>query len=184
MKPHAGLARLIIRQGFYTGAGLNVFVTVSLHRKSEASSSAVDLGIPCNILQILPQVIATRYKVGPKKLMALIVRRRNVSDIVVLDLVGRLWVLDLPLGDLVNGILIEGRHNFVLNLAGVDYIDSSGLGQLISIWALIRSRGGHMTILNPSKRVQRLFEITRLNAVFEICGGELDAVQKARKVSA
>jgi anti-sigma B factor antagonist len=116
--------------------------------------------------------------------MALIVKQRNVSEIVVLDLVGRLWVLDLPLRDLVNGILIKGRHNFVLNLAGVDYIDSSGLGQLISIWTSIRSRAGHMTILNPSKRVQRLFDITRLKAVFEICEREPDAVQKARKASA
>ena len=116
--------------------------------------------------------------------MALIIKQRNVSEIVVLDLVGRLWILDLPLRDLVNGILIKGRHNFVLNLAGVNYIDSSGLGQLISIWTSIRSRGGHMTILNPSKRVQRLFDITRLNSVFEICERELDAVQKARKASA
>jgi anti-sigma B factor antagonist len=116
--------------------------------------------------------------------MALIIKQRNVSDIVVLDLVGRLWVLDLPLRDLVNGILIKGPHNFVLNLAGVEYIDSSGLGQLISIWTSILGRGGHMTILNPSKRVQRLFHITHLNAVFEICEREPDAVQKARKASA
>jgi anti-sigma B factor antagonist len=116
--------------------------------------------------------------------MALIIKQRNVSDIIVLDLAGRLWVLDLPLRDLVNGILIGGQQNFVLNLAGVDYIDSSGLGQLISIWTSIRSRGGDMTILNPSKRVQQLFAITRLNAVFEICDREPDAVQKARKASA
>jgi anti-sigma B factor antagonist len=116
--------------------------------------------------------------------MALIIKRRDVSDIVVLDLVGRLWALDLPLRDLVNEILIGGRHNFVLNLAGVDYIDSSGLGQLISIWTSIRSRGGDMTILNPAKRVQHLFDVTRLNAVFEICERETDAVQKARQTSA
>ena len=116
--------------------------------------------------------------------MALIIKRRDVSDIVVLDLVGRLWALDLRLRDLVNEILIGGRHNFVLNLAGVDYIDSSGLGQLISIWTSIRSRSGDMTILNPTKRVQHLFDVTRLNAVFEICERETDAVQKARQTSA
>ena len=116
--------------------------------------------------------------------MALLVKQRNVSDIVVLDLEGRLWVLDLPLRDVVNGALSEGRHNFVLNLAGVGYIDSSGLGQLISIWTSIRSRGGYMTILNPSKRIQRLFDITRLDTVFEICAHEPDAVEKARKTSA
>jgi anti-sigma B factor antagonist len=116
--------------------------------------------------------------------MALTVNQRDVSNIVVLDLAGRLWILDLPLRDLVNGILNKGRHNFVLNLAGVDYIDSSGLGQLISIWTSIRNRGGNMTILNPNKRMRRLFEITRLNSVFEICEEESDAVKKARKTFA
>src|SRR4029077_17948985 len=111
--------------------------------------------------------------------MALTINQRDVSNIVVLDLNGRLWILDLPLRDLVNGILNKGRRNFVLNLAGVNYIDSSGLGQLISIWTSIRNRGGYMTILNPNKRMRRLFEITRLNSVFEICEQESDALKKA-----
>jgi anti-sigma B factor antagonist len=111
--------------------------------------------------------------------MALTINQRDVSNIVVLDLTGRLWILDLPLRDLVNGILNNGRQNFVLNLAGVDYIDSSGLGQLISIWASIQNRKGHMTILNPNKRMRRLFEISRLNTVFEICEQESEAVKKA-----
>src|SRR5262249_12237320 len=108
-----------------------------------------------NLCRSLRQSLLQGIKSSPK-LMALIIKQRNVSDIVVLDLGGRLWVLDLPLRDLVNGILVGGRQNFVLNLAGVDYIDSSGLGQLISIWTSIRSRGGDMTILNPTKRVQQL----------------------------
>jgi anti-sigma B factor antagonist len=116
--------------------------------------------------------------------MALIVKQRNVSEIVVLDLTGRLWILDLPLKDLMNEILSEGKHNFVLNLANVDYLDSSGLGQLISIWKSIRGRNGYMTLLNPSKRVQRLFEITRLDTVFEICQQESDAVRKAGRALA
>jgi anti-sigma B factor antagonist len=116
--------------------------------------------------------------------MALTINQRDVSNIVVLDLTGRLWILDLPLRDLVNGILGKGRYNFVINLASVDYIDSSGLGQLVSIWTSIRNRGGQMTVLNPKRRVRRLFEITRLNTVFEICEQEPDAVKKACKASA
>jgi anti-sigma B factor antagonist len=116
--------------------------------------------------------------------MALTINQRDVSNIVVLDITGRLWILDLPLRDLVNGILNKGRRNFVLNLAGVDYIDSSGLGQLVSIWTSIRNRGGYMAILNPNKRMRRLFEITRLNSVFEICEQESDALKKAHKASA
>ena len=112
--------------------------------------------------------------------MPLSIVQRHESDVVILDLTGRLWILDLPLRDLINGLLSEGKHYLVLNIAEVSYIDSSGLGQLISIWTSIRSRDGHMTLLNPAKRVQRLLEITRLNAVFEILHDEGDAVKRAR----
>jgi anti-sigma B factor antagonist len=116
--------------------------------------------------------------------MALVIKQRNVSDVVVLDLSGRLWILDLPLRDLMNGLLTAGKRQFVLNLAGVDYIDSSGLGQLVSIWGSVRNRKGHMTLLSPSKRVLRLFEITRLTSVFEICDLESEAVERVRAASA
>src|SRR6266481_9516439 len=115
--------------------------------------------------------------------MALVIKQRDVSDVVVLDLSGRLWILDLPLRDLMNGLLTEGRRQFVLNLAGVDYIDSSGLGQLVSIWSSVRNRKGHLILLNPSKRVERLFDITRLHTVFEIFAEEPVAVEKARKLT-
>jgi anti-sigma B factor antagonist len=92
-----------------------------------------------------------------------------------------LWILDLPLRDLVSGLLGEGKLALVLNIAGVDYIDSSGLGQLVSIWSSVRNRGGHMTVLKPTQRVQRLFEITRLNTIFEILKNEGEAVKLARK---
>ena len=113
--------------------------------------------------------------------MPLTIKQRSKSDVMVLDIAGRLWILDLPLRDLMNRLLSEGNQQFVLNLTGVDYIDSSGLGQLISIWTSIRNKNGHMTILNPAKRVERLFEITRLNTVFEILQNEDEAVQKAQK---
>lgn len=113
--------------------------------------------------------------------MPLIIKQRAVSEVVVLDLTGRLWILDLPLRDRMNELLSEGQRHFVLNLAGVDYIDSSGLGQLISIWSSIRNKKGHMTVLNPTARVLKLFEITRLNTVFEILQNEADAIDLARK---
>jgi anti-sigma B factor antagonist len=116
--------------------------------------------------------------------MSLVTRQRKISDVIILDISGRLWILDLPLRDLMNNLLSEGQRHFVLNLAGVDYIDSSGLGQLITIWTSIRNKGGHMTILSPTKRVQRLFDITRLNSVFQIMEQESDAIQSASKASA
>jgi anti-sigma B factor antagonist len=116
--------------------------------------------------------------------MPLSIRQRDVSEVVILDLTGRLWILDLPLRDLMNTLLNEGKCNFVLNLTGVDYIDSSGLGQLITIWTSIKNRSGQMTVLSPTKRVQRLLDITRLNTVFHILEKEDDAVALARKASA
>ena len=116
--------------------------------------------------------------------MSLTIKQRSSSGVAILDLTGRLWILDLPLRDLMSGLLNEDNRHFVLNLAAVDYIDSSGLGQLISIWTSIRNKNGHMTILNPNKRVQRLFDISRLNSIFEICDDETDAVQKVLKASA
>jgi anti-sigma B factor antagonist len=116
--------------------------------------------------------------------MPLSIGQRDVSEVVILDLTGRLWILDLPLRDRMNALLAEGKRCFVLNITGVDYIDSSGLGQLITIWTSIRSKTGHLTILSPTKRVQRLLEITRLNSVFEILDSEDEAIQLARKASA
>jgi len=111
------------------------------------------------------------------------IQQRKMSEVVILDLTGRLWILDLPLRDLMVALLADGSRHFVLNLGNVEYIDSSGLGQLITIWSSVRNKGGHMTVLNPTKRVERLFEITRLNKVFEILQSEPEAIDIARKAS-
>src|SRR5215470_6340784 len=116
--------------------------------------------------------------------MSLTIQQRTVSGVLVLDISGRLWILDLPLRDRMNALLAEGKRNFVLNLAGVEYIDSSGLGQLITIWTSIRNRGGQMAVYGPTKRVQRLFDITRLDTVFKICDKEQEAIELATKASA
>ena len=115
--------------------------------------------------------------------MSLVIQQRRMSEVVILDLTGRLWILDLPLRDLMVGLLADGNRHFVLNLGSVEYIDSSGLGQLITIWSSVRNKGGHMTVLSPTKRVERLFEITRLNKVFEILQSEPEAIDIARKAS-
>jgi anti-sigma B factor antagonist len=116
--------------------------------------------------------------------MPLLIQQRNVTGVVILDLTGRLWILDLPLRERMNALLNEGSRNFVLNLKGVEYIDSSGLGQLITIWTSIKNRGGQMSVLGPTKRVQRLFDITRLDSVFRICDEEQEAIELAGKASA
>ena len=113
--------------------------------------------------------------------MELTVTTRIISGVVILDMVGRLWILDLPLRDLIRKMLDDGHRYFVLNLTDLSYIDSSGLGQMIMIWTSINNRNGHMTLLRPTTRVQRLLEITKLNRVFEIFGDEKKAAAAAVK---
>ncbi|MBI4475272.1 MAG: STAS domain-containing protein, partial [Acidobacteria bacterium] len=73
--------------------------------------------------------------------MALAITSRIVSGVVIVDVSGRLCFLEFALRDHINGLLVEGHRKFVLNLADVPYIDSFGLGQLITIWTSVRSRG-------------------------------------------
>ena len=61
----------------------------------------------------------------------------EAPDVVILDLNGRLWVLDLSLRDFVKKLLDDGARHFVLNLGDITYMDSSGLGQMLAIWTSI-----------------------------------------------
>ena len=74
--------------------------------------------------------------------MPVAITSRLVSGVVIMDVTGRMCFLEVALRDQVNELLDEGHRDFVLNLAGVPYIDSFGLGQLMSIWTSIRSKGG------------------------------------------
>ena len=115
--------------------------------------------------------------------MALIVTPRVSGDTVVIDLKGRLWILDLPLRDRVHALLSEGCRFFVLNLQDVEHMDSSGLGQLISIWTSVRTTGGNVAVLRPSDRVRRLLTLTHLNVVVDIHQDEEKAKTSVRRDS-
>ena len=110
--------------------------------------------------------------------MALSIMSRIVSGVVILDLSGRLCFLEITLRDRINELLEEGHRVFALNLANVPYIDSFGLGQLITIWTSIRSRGGQLILLQPTDHVQKLFQITKLNSIFPISEEEAQAVTR------
>ena len=107
--------------------------------------------------------------------MALALKSRIVSGVVIVDMSGRLCFLEVALLAHVNELLEAGHREFVLNLADVPYIDSFGLGQLISIWTSIRSKSGQLTLLRPTDQVRRLFQITKLDSVFHLSGQELVA---------
>src|SRR5580704_9018545 len=100
--------------------------------------------------------------------MALTLASRIVSDVVILDMTGRLSVLEPVLRQTIKTFLDNGTRSFVLNLTDVTYVDSSGLGQMVGAWTSIQNAGGQMTLLRPCGHIRRLLEITRLVAVFGI----------------
>jgi anti-sigma B factor antagonist len=116
--------------------------------------------------------------------MSLAVVSRIVSGVIIVDISGRLCVLENGLREHIHELLEEGHLNFVLNLQDVPYIDSFGLGQLIIISTSVRSRGGQLILLRPTDHIRALFQITKLNGAFHILGEETEAVRSARRFTA
>ena len=107
--------------------------------------------------------------------MSLSIEIRHLESAVVLELSGRLSVLEQGLRRLVWELIESGDRNFVINLANVSYLDNSGLGQLCLIYTMLRNRGGNMKLLKPTPRIRKLLNITKLDTVFEMIEHEMDA---------
>ena len=85
--------------------------------------------------------------------MSLAITSREVSHVTILDVHGRI-VLGQEIGDLrdaVRGLIAQDKKKIILNLAGVDYIDSSGVGELVSSFTTVRNAGGELKLLNLSQ---------------------------------
>ena len=113
--------------------------------------------------------------------MPLIIDARVTGDTVLLHVKGRLWILDLPLRDTVQTLLEKGCRFFIFDIAEVDYIDSSGIGQLISIWTSVRTRGGNLVLLHADQRIQRLLVTARLQVIFDVFEDEEKAKVSVRR---
>ena len=105
---------------------------------------------------------------------------RLCSGVVIVEIDGRLSFLDVALRECVDKLLEAGHRAFVVNMANVPYVDSFGLGQLITIWTSIRNKGGQLILLQPTDHVQDLFQLTKLNTIFCISGEEAHAIKSAR----
>ena len=104
--------------------------------------------------------------------------RREIGDVTVIDMKGRITLGEGSslLRDLIRENLGKGRKKIVMNLAGVNYIDSTGLGELVSGFRLVKSEGGELKLLSLNKKVTDLLQITKLYAVFDIHTQEAQAV--------
>jgi anti-sigma B factor antagonist len=111
--------------------------------------------------------------------MAFEMTTRELDHIVLVDAVGRLTLADsrTQLRDLIHVFITNGHKYFLVNLAGVEFIDSDGMGELVRCHAAIRQRGGEMRLVHVNKRVQDLLQITRLNTLFEVHGDEKVALR-------
>jgi anti-sigma B factor antagonist len=107
------------------------------------------------------------------------IEERGVGDVMLLDLKGRLTMGegDELLKDKVNSLVNQGHRKIVLNLAGVPYIDSAGLGEIVRTYTTVSRQGGSLKLLNLTKRITDLLAITKLLTVFETFDSENDAVR-------
>jgi anti-sigma B factor antagonist len=111
--------------------------------------------------------------------MSLTIESREVAHVTILDIRGRI-VLGDEIGDLrdaVRGLLTRDKKKIILNLAGVDYIDSSGVGELVSSFTAVRNAGGELKLLNLTPKVQDILNVTKLYTVFDVRDDEFTAVR-------
>lgn len=106
--------------------------------------------------------------------MKMTANTRVVGGVTIVDVSGRIVLGEGSPGvrDLVRELISEGIRKILLNLRNVDYIDSSGLGELVCAFTSMRSQGGELKLLNVTRRVRSLLQITKLISVFEITDDE------------
>lgn len=104
---------------------------------------------------------------------------RYVGEVTVVDLSGRITLGEgsALLRKTVRGLLEEQRTKILLNLADVDYIDSSGIGELVSGYTAVKNRGGELKLLQLTKKVRDLLQITKLFTVFDVYSDEPTALR-------
>ena len=110
--------------------------------------------------------------------MSMKVSTRLVDGIVILDLSGRITLGEgsVQLRDAIRDLAAQGQKNILLNLGDVNYIDSSGIGELVSAFTTVKNQGGQLKLLNLTKKVHDLLQITKLYTVFDIKDDEASAV--------
>jgi anti-sigma B factor antagonist len=104
---------------------------------------------------------------------------RLVDGVTILDLSGRITLGEASstLRETVRDLISKGQKNILLNLGDVTYIDSSGIGELVSSFTSVSNQGGKLKLLNLQKKVHDLLQITKLYTVFEVHTDEAAAVR-------
>jgi anti-sigma B factor antagonist len=106
------------------------------------------------------------------------IKTRQVDGVTIMDCSGRITLGEgsVQLRDAVRDLLAKGSKQILLNLGDVTYIDSSGIGELVSAYTTVRNQGGDLKLLNLTKKVHDLLQITKLYTVFDVKDDEASAV--------
>jgi len=118
--------------------------------------------------------------------MKMTISIRQAGNVTIVDVGGRveLGQESAAIRDLISNLLSQGHKQILLNLADVDYIDSSGLGSLIGSLASVRKQGGELKLLNLTDKVVDVMQVTRLYTVFDVTTDEASAVKSFGQSSA
>jgi len=110
------------------------------------------------------------------------VSTRQVDGVDIVDCNGRITLGEgsIILRDTVKDLLAKGHRKILLNLGDVNYIDSSGIGELVSAYTTTKNQGGELKLLNLTKKVHDLLQITKLYTVFDVKDDEAAAVKAFR----
>ena len=103
---------------------------------------------------------------------------RLVDSVTIVDVSGRITLGEgcTQLRELIREQLSKGNKNVLLNLGDVSYIDSSGIGELVSSYTAVSNQGGSLKLLNLTKKVQDLLQITKLYTIFDVHDDEAKAI--------
>ncbi len=111
--------------------------------------------------------------------MSVKLNTRQVGDVSVVDVAGRITLGEgsSALRDTIRELVGKGQKKILLNLGDVSYIDSSGIGELVSAFTTVTNQGGQLKLLNLTKRVKDLLQITKLYTVFDVHEDEATAIR-------
>lgn len=111
--------------------------------------------------------------------MPLKIDTREVAHVTILDIEGRIVLGDEihDLREAVRELIKQDKKKIILNLANVDYIDSSGVGELVGCFTTLRNAGGELKLLNLTQKVHDVLHVTKLYTVFDIREDEFTAVK-------
>ena len=106
------------------------------------------------------------------------ISERQAGDVTILDLNGKVTIGEgsVALRTAIRRLLGEGKNKILLNLASVNYIDSSGIGELVSSFTAVSKEGGTLKLLSLTQKIQDLLAITKLLTVFDVYDDEGEAL--------